>query len=419
MFAQRLFTFAVGVALLLAFAATGQAQSGRGAVIVEGVPPNVSVMLEINGVKPPGADAVASAGGIAEMVLNYANTPKPEGFKAQVYVDICRNGVIVRVVLEGATVPPPTDDCIRRSRGTIEFRPHSPTRINAAQPVTALPTALLGGGFTVNDNDLTFTQHKEEFNDQVRNQTINETVEEIPTNFNMNLDTEVSGTQGVVPLPGSQLYGNIGFAALNDSAAAAGNRSRLVTHHAIVSIGRGDATLHFNNTTDPGASVRWNGSGTVWGLGYGALIEVCDRCGWFANASYLYSQMQRSTMQRSRVLDTFGGTITRDEASFEWNAHRVEATIGKAIGRVFPYAGVRTTVREATLKGNVDVDFSSRFGFTAISRTAFTNAFEDTAVQALFGAQVQVPRTRLFVRAEGAAGDGGAGFGFNVGYGWY
>ena len=426
MFAQKVVSsFVVAAAMLLAVCGVAQAQAtqGRveGTVQLRGVPPNVNVMFEIDGTKPPGSDTVASTEGIAQMVLNYSNTPKPEGFKATVYVDICRNGVRVRIVSNG-TVPPSDPDCDRRSFKNVDLRPDSLAALDVGQPLSPFPNAFLGGGFSSDSGPMNFASNLEVHGGQIGNTTIpDERNTEVPRN--QRIDGQMSGQQTTFMVPAGSFGGHSRPNAMRwmapETAADSAGSSRLISHHAIVGIGRGQAELDYIITDGSSPNVRWKGSNTLWSLGYGAAIELCDGCRWFANTSYVYSRLQKANMERSITLDLEGGTLLRDDVSYEWNGHTVAATVGRATSHVFPYAGVRIARRSASLEGKLDVDFSAVVGRTAILNASFVNEFNKTSAQAIFGAQARIPNTRLILRAEGAAGSGTTAFGVNLGYGWY
>ncbi len=419
---QMLRLAGAAAAVLLAAAPMAAAQPETGTLRVTDLPAGASIEYAVNGVKPARSSAVASDAGVAEFTLNFTDMSKPTGFKGTLYVDSCPGGVLIHVVESGAP-PAPGPDCDRRRRGTAEFRPDRVTTFAAAPPVSPLPLAGLGGGFATDTADMTFTKSLEIWGGRVGTSALpEERSTEVPGHFENELELNASAPDFVIPLPRmSRGPRNAAFGAATGAAPGGGPASRLVAHHAIVSIGRGEATLDYRNTESPADSTRWTGSGTLWGLGYGAAVELCSGCRWVANTSYVYSQMQRSDMHRSsKPLDLEGGRLLREDASFEWNAHTLRFTVGRATEHVFPYAGIRAARRAATLEGKVDIDYSGLFGGLPVEQNiSFVNEFEKTTVQGVFGAQVRLPGTRLFVRAEGTAGGGASGFGVSAGYGWY
>jgi hypothetical protein len=415
-YASRLGGFVAAV--VLTSAATVFAQE-KGTLRVTDLPAGTQVDYAVNGVKPASSTGTASNSGVVDLPVNYTDMSKPMGFKAQVFIDTCPGGVTVHVVESGPT-PPARSDCRRRRRGMAEFRPDQVTTFSAGSPSSSLPFGGIGGGIALDTSDMKFTKSLEVWGHRVGSETGEERNNDVPPNFDNEVRMTGSASSFALPLP--DVFGparNRAFWSANDAAAGPGTASRLVAHHAIVSLGRGEAQLDYNNTDTPADSTRWTGSGTLWGVGYGAVVELCDGCRWFANTSYVYSQLQRSTMHRGTALDLDGGRLVRDDASFEWRAHNVNATFGRATEHVFPYAGVRAVSRRASLEGKVDVDYSSLYGFPVEQNVVFSNEFEKTTVQAIFGAQVRIPNTRLFVRAEGSAGGGASGFGVSAGYGWY
>jgi hypothetical protein len=376
---------------------TVSAQTGKGRVVISDLPAGADVLLEVNGSKPPGGSGVASGTGIVELTLNYVDMAKPEGFKGQVFVDVCRNGVRVRVVSDG-TAPAADSDCRRRRVGTIEFRPDGVTRFSGAPAASPLPDGLIGGGGGLDQADMTYSRNLEVWGGRSGATVLpEERNTDVPRNFRN--EVGLNGATSLFSLPV--------------------RRTRGASHNLIVTFGHGDARLDYDNIDTAADSTRWTGSGPLWGAGYGTVFQLCDGCGWFGNASYLYSRLEDTTMRRSSPLDLDGGTLIRDRASFGWHAHTITGTVGRATSFVFPYAGFRTSMRRAALEGSVAVDFSRVIGFPYEENVSFVNEFESTTTQAIFGAQIRIPNTRIVVRAEGAAGSGSSGFAINAGYGWY
>jgi len=349
---------------------TGGAQSRTaGDLVISGLPPGTVVnatLRAMNGVKT--IDPVtATSAGTANVAIDWATSPKPEGFKGTAYLDTCATGTELHVVEDGAPVPPLPPGCTRRRKRAV-FGPDQPVQFSAAQPTPQVPAGALMGGYTSDPSPLTIVR-KQEVDvlqldgvpfDEDRSTTVD-------PNLETGVDIRASGTTIAVPLPGGggTTAGALGLFAAQ-SPAARGGGSRLVTHHAIVSIGRAEAELDFRNR-ESGGNTQWTGTGVHWGIGYGALIELCGDCHWFLNTSYVYSKLPATDMSRSPALDftPSGGRLTRDEGSFEWHAHAVEATVGRATRYIFPYAGLRTAVRGASLAGHVDVDYplsSGRLG---------------------------------------------------------
>lgn len=399
----------------------------RVTVVVTDVQAATEIDLNVFGVKR--STTLADPTGTASFSLDLLNLGKPQGFRGRVYLDTSSTGAVLLVVEDGDALPPAAPGARRRLVGRAEFRPDRIVRFSAARPASRAPVGGLMGGYTTDVGDLTITRKLEGEVVQVSTtpggpfQPVSDTRS---TSIDPNLSAEggvmATGMTFAAPLPGGRgMAAALGSArSASQSGAPLGGGSRLVAHAAILSVGRAKAELDFY---DSGADYRtyWRGSGVHWGLGYGAMVEMCGDCNWFLNGSYVYSRLPSTEIRRSPVLDVAPfGTLMRDAGSFTWNAHTFEATVGRATRHVFPYVGLRTARRAATLQGNLDVDYALPNGVRFQQRTNFEADFEQTTVQALAGAQVRVPRSSLFVRVEGAAGRADSTrVGVNVGYGWY
>jgi hypothetical protein len=417
----------VAVALIAGLSGPAAAQSeSRAIVVLADVRPGMEVDLNVLGVKQ--ATAQPDATGVVSFSMDLLNLGKPAGFRGTAYLDTTATGAVLYLVEEGAAPPPAVGP--RRRLGRFEVLPDRTVAFRAARPATRAPVGGVMIGYATDMSDLDITRKLE-----VEVVSISTTpngpfqpfAENSSTSISSSLSVDggisASGAQFVAPLPGGR-----GMAAAAtrrayaplDGAAASGGGSRLVTHHGILAIGRAEAELDFFEA-DADFQTRWRGSGVHWGLGYGAMVEVCGDCHWFVNTSYVYSRLPSADITRSPIVNVAQfGTLRRDGASFTWSAHTFEATIGRATRHVFPYVGLRAASRAASFQGNLDIDYALPNGVRFEQRTSFEADFEQTTVQALAGAQVRIPRSSLFVRVEGAAGGGeSTRVGVNVGYGWY
>jgi hypothetical protein len=420
-------TGAVAVTLVAGLVGSAAAQSeSRANVVMTDVRPGAEIDLNVLGVKQ--ATAHADATGAVSFSMDLLNLGKPRGFSGTAYLDTTPTGAVLYLVEDGAEPPPAAGE--RRRLGRFEVRPDRTVTFRAARPGTRAPVGGVMVGYTTDMSDLDITRKLEvevvsvsttpngPFQPFMENRSTS-----VPSTLSVDGGINASGAQFVAPLPGGGGFAAAVGRAANaplDGAAASGGGSRLVTHHAILSIGRAEAELDFYEA-DADFQTRWRGSGVHWGLGYGAMVELCGDCHWFLNGSYVYSRLPSTDITRSPIANVAQfGTLRRDGASFTWSAHTFEATVGRATRHVFPYVGLRTARREASFQGNLDIDYALPNGVRFEQRTAFEADFEQTTVQALVGAQVRVPRSSLFVRVEGAAGGrDSTRVGVNVGYGWY
>lgn len=104
-------TVAVSMGLLEAQSTGAPAQGGRIPVSVVGGTPGVTIEFFMDAGKL--ADATVNATGGVDWVLDIANKGKT---RVQIYVDVCKDGKIVKVMfVTGSGAPPPKDeDCDRR-----------------------------------------------------------------------------------------------------------------------------------------------------------------------------------------------------------------------------------------------------------------------------------------------------------------
>lgn len=391
------------VAALVIFGHVAPAAARSGTVIkIASLPAGVTVEVAINGVKP-GTSAVA-VDRMAELVLNAASMPKPDGFTADVFLDINGSKATLHLIEPGHTVPALEPGATRTHLGIAQFLPDRVTTFNAApRSSSPFPPGWIGGGALVDSSDVDYTRNLEVFTGRIGTTTLaEERNTAIPNHFLNN--TRVRGTTSALALP------------LNPGT---GQGSRFV-HHALIMFGPGGAQLDYQNQQAGSPSTEWNGDGNIWGGGYRALYSVCGDCPWFVDGSYTYSQMSVGNMTRRGPLDLDGGRLVRDEASFQWRAHSASAMIGRMNRFVYSYGGVRAANRSASLNGRVEVDFSQLAGTTAVQNVSFENDFDATTVQGVAGVQIQIPRTRLVLIVEGAS-DGtnsgvraGAAFGFSL-----
>ena len=147
------------------------------------------------------------------------------------------------------------------------------------------------------------------------------------------------------------------------------------------------------------------------------IIFPCATCGWFTNVAYNYSRINKIDGPREPAREAPAGSIVaRDDITFESSTQRVEGTVGYAFAYVAPFAGIRGSFYELTLEGQGRLD---AIGFPASAEFDFVNAFERNKAMALFGADVRIPSTKIYLRlAEATNGDDNS-FTVNGSYGLF
>lgn len=119
---MRAFVVAFVTFLVSWFAGSAAAQTGaapvRIPVTITGAVPGVDIEFHLNAGKI--ADATANATGGVNWVLDLSNMGKP---KVTIYVDVCKDGKIVKVLFVTGDGPaPPEDESCRRRMGAFAFQ---------------------------------------------------------------------------------------------------------------------------------------------------------------------------------------------------------------------------------------------------------------------------------------------------------
>src|SRR5688500_17942495 len=124
-FAVALLTF-IALSFAPSFQGAAAAQPGSGGqpqppsipVEITGGPPGVSIEIFLNNGKV--ADTALNSTGSGDFILNLANSSKT---RVTVYVDVCKDGKIVKVqFVTGGGQPPPQDESCRSRVAPVSFQ---------------------------------------------------------------------------------------------------------------------------------------------------------------------------------------------------------------------------------------------------------------------------------------------------------
>lgn len=325
----------------------------------------------------------------------------------------------------------------REARLTI--RPGQTTQLSVTLPGLGpfkggFPGFTIGSGYSVTNTDLRFTFSEDRATVTIRNVAQSPTVNtqgegELGALFST--DGEISEAPLIEvdfsdpfrfpagpPRPtrfGTSL--SRGMAVAQGQAAQDNVSERRYVGSATLALGRGRAELRYGNLQTPANSVTWTGEGLLIGAGYRGLVRLCADCGWYAGGRYFFQRVGDIDMTREPHVRVTGGQLTVEEGTLDSSSHTVQGFVGYGFRFAFASAGVRGRFQKATLEGAVEADFSASAGFPVTRRTTFRNEFERTSVEGVFGLDVRIPKTPVFVSLEGSKGPDGSGFSVRAGYG--
>jgi hypothetical protein len=102
----------------------------------------------------------------------------------------------------------------------------------------------------------------------------------------------------------------------------------------------------------------------------------------------------------------------RDEGRLSRRKHVLRANVAWSGRHVSPWAGLRLSREAVRLTGEAAAEFDFRQGLLE-QQISFVNEFVASTVLADFGVDLRIPRSKVFLRAQGATS--GSHFRFHVG----
>lgn len=180
-------------------------------------------------------------------------------------------------------------------------------------------------------------------------------------------------------------------------------------------VGRADVTFEAIDD-DTGDRTTFEGDGLTWNLGAFGVLFPCATCDWFTGFGYSHTRVEEIDVTRNPPLEAPPGAVTaRDDITYASKTHRIDLVVGHAFPYVAPFAGVRGTWHTVTAEGMGRLD---AVNVPAAVEFEFLNEFERNTAEALFGADIRIPSTRLFIRLLGAANGDDRTFTAAAAYGW-
>jgi hypothetical protein len=249
------------------------------------------------------------------------------------------------------------------------------------------------------------------------------TREDLVNSTTFRKEQKVTPAMGVVTFPLTP-GGVTPFGAASGGWRAAGApqaRGRRMRFYPSATVGAGRTGLEFNSI-DPTSveTFSFTGSALMFTVGGSAVLFPCGACDWFVAGAYTHARTGAVDLTRAPLLQTIIAadlTITRDEAQYEYRAHLIQATVGRAFPRAIVWGGARSAMRRAQMTIRNDIDYSRRFGVPALQAITFVNSFEDDSVEAIGGVDIPIARSPLFVRIEGSASGDNRTVGATLGFG--
>jgi len=199
--------------------------------------------------------------------------------------------------------------------------------------------------------------------------------------------------------------------------------SRASARRAITSftagIARSEEELEYDKIDDGtpgGRDTTWNGSGTVVRVGVAQSFRFGR--GLVLRLGYRHERLLETDVTRSPGLQATGGRLLRDQGRLSRQTHVVRANLGWSGRYLSPWAGVRLSWETLRLTGEAAAEFDIPQGMLE-QQISFVNEFKTNRVLADFGLDVRIPRTRVFLRAQGATNGSDVRFGVSASHGWF
>jgi hypothetical protein len=249
---------------------------------------------------------------------------------------------------------------------------------------------------------------------------------EIPTSFGVRLDFPLrafgrgsresrlpAGAGGI--LAAADARSRVRFARTTGSGGAS-ERSDGWRFYPTLSLGAGQADVEFQSVAlADDTRTTFSGDGQLLGAGIRGVLFPCSDCRWFLTLGYDHARTDDIEMSRNPGLQAFvpdGILVAEDRVEYRARSSAASVTVGRALRRAAPWVGVRAV----QWRGELDVDLLLQAdGLPAEQSQSARNQFEEDLVEAVVGADVRSPGSRLVLRIEGSTDGDNYSLAFGVG----
>jgi hypothetical protein len=183
-------------------------------------------------------------------------------------------------------------------------------------------------------------------------------------------------------------------------------------------IARSDEELEYDKIDDNapgGRDTTWTGTGTVIRGGVAQSFRFDGA--FLLRVGFEHERLLETDVTRSPAISAPNGRVLSDGGRLSRQANVVRANFGWASRYFSPWAGVRLSWQTVRLTGEASAQFEIPQGLLE-QRISFVNEFEANQVQADLGLDVRIPRTRVFLRAQGSTNGSDSRFGVSLSHGW-
>jgi hypothetical protein len=220
----------------------------------------------------------------------------------------------------------------------------------------------------------------------------------------------------------TNLFGGGPSKALGADASSrpAANRSpgRAMTSFT-AGIARSDEELEYDKIDDAtpgGRDTTWSGTGTVIRAGVAQSLRFGRTL--FLRFGYDHERLIETDMARSPAIAAPTGRVLSDGGRLSRHTHVAHARLGWSFRYLSPWAGVRLSRQTVRLTGQAAAEFQVPQGLLE-QRISFVNEFKANRVMADFGLDVRIPRTGVFLRAQGATNGSDLRLAVSASHAWF
>lgn len=249
---------------------------------------------------------------------------------------------------------------------------------------------------------------------------------EIPSSFGVRLDFPLrgfgrGGRESLLPagaggiLAAAEARSRVRFATTTDSGGTSG-RPDGWRFYPTLSLGAGQADVEFQSLAlADGTRTTFSGDGQTFGAGIRGVLFPCSDCRWFLSLGYDHVRTDDIEMSRDPGLQASvpeGILVAEDRVEYQARSNAASVTVGRAFRRAAPWVGVRAV----QWQGELDIDLLLQADGLPIEQSqSARNRFEEDLVEAVVGADVRSPSSRLVLRLEGSTDGDNYSLAFGVG----